>query len=112
MRVRRRLAGEAADGGGEMAVGAWIVHGPVGAALFPTPKELHAAVARRYRRIHEAGKDPLGELIRIGRNRVVALFQAGIFAEGLLPGGGGSGVEGRDERRRGKNDGSGPAEGE
>ena len=78
-------AGEAADGGGERAVGGGVVLGPEGEAFLPWALKARVVAVERAGRIHEAGEGPLGRSLPVGRERhgVVAL-DGRVDAEGAL----------------------------
>ncbi len=80
-------ARQAADGGGEMAVGAGIVDGPVGVTLAPVvPSPVFALPVQpdAGSGVHQAGEDPLGALVPVGGKRKIVVFPGGILAEGTL----------------------------
>src|ERR1035437_5606611 len=80
-------AAEAAHGLGQVAVGAGIVHRPVGTALGPGAGHLEAAVDAAHRRIHEAAEGPFARLLKIaGDGKVVIPLHRGILAERALKG--------------------------
>lgn len=93
-------AGEAAEGLGEVAVGARVVLGPTGAAEFPIEDGAVAAgIAAEagfgVLGVHEAGEDPLGLLAKVGREfDVVVRFEGGVDAERTLLEGEQTGKEG------------------
>ena len=79
-------AGEAAQRGGEMAVGPGVIHGPVRAPLAPVPFEVEAAAPRSHRRVHQPREGPLGFLPIVRRNGIVRIFQTRVFPPRLLCG--------------------------
>ncbi len=93
-------AGEAADGGGEHAVGFGVVLGPEGEALAPVALEAGVVAVKRAGRVHEAGKGELAGDAPVGRERVlVVAFDGGVGFEGVLGEGGGGRYEQRLRRR-------------
>ena len=66
----------------EVAVGAGIIHGPVGAAQFPVAEELEAAVVRVDRRIHQAGEGPLGWFLVVPREGKLSYSTPGYSRKG------------------------------
>ena len=79
-------AGEPAEGRGEMAVGAGVIHGPIGAAIAPVAGEVEAAAPGADGRIHEPREGPLGPLLVVGGDGIVGILQAGVFFPRLLRG--------------------------
>jgi hypothetical protein len=79
-------ARQAADGYGEVAVGARIIVGPGGPSVLPGASGADEA-NRRMGRIHEAGEDPLCFFAVVRREGEGGVFLAGILPERLLEGG-------------------------
>ena len=92
-------AGEAAEGLGEVAVAAGIVHGPIdaAAALGPIAGAAEAATAEASAAaattegiggvgVHEAGEGPLGLFLIVGRDGEIVVLEGGVFAPRLLRG--------------------------
>ena len=99
-------AAQAAHGLGEVTVGAWIVHRPVGAAVSPGAGDLEAAVDAAHRRIHQAAEGPFAGLLEIARDGIVIVpFHRRILAKRAL-----KCEHGGDHRQHCHGDGSGPAE--
>jgi len=82
-------AGESPECGGDVPVGSAVIRGPARATVFPVAAAKAAARTTTIDDsgvggIHEAGEDPLGFFLIIGRDGSVVL--AGIFAPGHLHG--------------------------
>ena len=83
----RADAGEAADGGGEVAVGARVVDGPVGIAFAPVeaaaptrlPVQIDAGGG-----VHEAREGPFAGLAPVRRKGEIVIFPGRVLAEWAL----------------------------
>src|SRR5262249_60465976 len=78
---------QAADGSGNVTIGARVVDCPVGVAFPPVEAAAIFALpieADRGSRIHQPGEGPLRRLVPIGRQREVVILPGGILAEGTL----------------------------
>ena len=78
-------AGEAANGGGECAVGFRVILGPEGEAFLPWALKARVVAVEWAWRVHQAGEGPLGGSLPVGRewHRIVA-FDGRVLAEWAL----------------------------
>ena len=87
VQIHRLLGGAHVDarqtphGLGEVTVGARVILGPQRQALTPVAIEAPAITIVRSGRIHQAGEDPLGLFLVVGREFEAAVFDAHVLPE-------------------------------